>query len=58
LNAIAEAHKATGVESPTHSTRVRNTMKGIRRTLGQLQHRSHLLSQMTSKRWWRVWMRG
>ena len=34
LNAIAEAHKATGVESPTHSAIVRNTMKGIRRTLG------------------------
>src|ERR1700728_810881 len=30
LNAIAEAHKATGVESPTHSAIVRNTMKGIR----------------------------
>lgn len=34
LNAIAEAHKATGTESPTHSAIVRNTMKGIRRTLG------------------------
>jgi integrase len=34
LNAIAEAHKACGVESPTHSAMVRNTMKGIRRTLG------------------------
>jgi site-specific recombinase XerD len=34
LNAIAEAHKATGVESPTHTALVRNTMKGIRRTLG------------------------
>ena len=34
LNAIAEAHKAVGVESPTHSAIVRNTMKGIRRTLG------------------------
>jgi integrase len=34
LNAIAEAHKATGLESPTHSALVRNTMKGIRRTLG------------------------
>jgi site-specific recombinase XerD len=34
LNAIAEAHKATGAESPTHSSLVRNTMKGIRRTLG------------------------
>ena len=34
LNAIAEAHKAVGVESPTHSAMVRNTMKGIRRTLG------------------------
>jgi integrase len=34
LNAIAEAHKAVGAESPTHSALVRNTMKGIRRTLG------------------------
>jgi len=34
LNAIAEAHKATGTESPTHSAMVANTMKGIRRTLG------------------------
>jgi len=31
LNAIAEAHKAVGVESPTHSAMVRNVMKGIRR---------------------------
>jgi site-specific recombinase XerD len=34
LNAIAEAHKATGLESPTHHALVSNTMKGIRRTLG------------------------
>jgi integrase len=34
LNAIAEAHKAAGVESPTHAAIVRNTLKGIRRTLG------------------------
>jgi site-specific recombinase XerD len=34
LNAITEAHKATGNESPTHSALVVNTMKGIRRTLG------------------------
>ena len=34
LNAIAEAHKATGHESPTHSALVRNTLKGIRRTFG------------------------
>lgn len=34
LNAIAEAHKAVGLESPTHSPMVSNTMKGIRRTLG------------------------
>src|ERR1700677_3700563 len=34
LNAIAEAHKAVGLESPTHSAIVANTMKGIRRTLG------------------------
>jgi len=34
LNAIAEAHKAMGLESPTHHAMVANTMKGIRRTLG------------------------
>jgi len=34
LNAIAEAHKALGLESPTHSPIVTNTMKGIRRTKG------------------------
>src|ERR1700733_9541882 len=34
LNAIAEAHKAMGAESPTSAGIVRNTIKGIRRTLG------------------------
>ena len=34
LNAIAEAHKAAGLESPTHAAIVRNTLKGIRRMLG------------------------
>ena len=34
LNAIAEAHKASGLETPTASGIVRNTIKGIRRTLG------------------------
>ena len=34
LNAIAEAHKAVNLESPTHSAIVKNTMKGIRRTNG------------------------
>jgi site-specific recombinase XerD len=34
LNAIAEAHKAAGLESPTPTAIVRNTLKGIRRTLG------------------------
>jgi site-specific recombinase XerD len=34
LNAIAEAHKAVGLESPTHNAIVANTMKGIRRILG------------------------
>jgi integrase len=34
LNAIAEAHKATVTESPTHSALVVNVIKGIRRTLG------------------------
>jgi integrase len=34
LNAIAEAHKAVVAETPTHEGLVRNTLKGIRRTLG------------------------
>lgn len=34
LNAIAEAHKAMGLDSPTHAAIVANTMKGIRRTMG------------------------
>src|SRR5713226_380113 len=34
INAIAEAHKAVGQDSPTHHAIVRNTMKGIRRTKG------------------------
>jgi len=34
LNAIAEAHKAVALESPTHAPIVTNTMKGIRRTKG------------------------
>jgi integrase len=34
LNAIAEAHKALGLDSPTHAPMVANTMKGIRRTKG------------------------
>ena len=34
LNAIAEAHKAIGIDSPTHHAMVTNTMKGIRRTRG------------------------
>jgi site-specific recombinase XerD len=34
LNAIAEAHKVTGLESPTRAAIVRNTLKGIRRMLG------------------------
>jgi site-specific recombinase XerD len=34
LNAIAEAHKAVGQNSPTSAGIVRNTLKGIKRTLG------------------------
>ena len=34
LNAIAEAHKAAGLASPTSAGIVKNTMKGIRRTIG------------------------
>ena len=34
LNAIAEAHKVLGVDSPTHHPMVKNTLKGIRRTKG------------------------
>ena len=33
LTAIAEAHKAVGLDSPTPAGIVRNTLKGIRRTL-------------------------
>lgn len=34
LNAIAEAHKAVGLDSPTAAGIVKNTMKGIKRTFG------------------------
>jgi site-specific recombinase XerD len=34
LNAIAEAHKAVGLDSPTATGIVKNTLKGIKRTLG------------------------
>jgi site-specific recombinase XerD len=34
LNAIAEAHKAVSLQSPTRTPIVANTMKGIRRTKG------------------------
>jgi site-specific recombinase XerD len=34
LNAISEAHKAVGLDSPTHNAIVRNAMKGIRRMMG------------------------
>jgi integrase len=34
LNAIAEAHKATGLDSPTSAGMARNTLKGLRRALG------------------------
>jgi site-specific recombinase XerD len=34
INAIAEAHKAVCLESPTRSAMVTNTVKGIRRTRG------------------------
>ena len=34
LNAIAEAHKTVGLETPTAAGIVRNTVKGIKRTLG------------------------
>src|SRR5579872_4388051 len=34
LNAIAEAHKAVGLESPTSAGMVRNTFRGIKRTMG------------------------
>jgi hypothetical protein len=39
LNAIAEAHKTMGLDSPTSAGMVRNTLKGIRRTLGTAQSR-------------------
>jgi hypothetical protein len=34
LNAIAEAHKAMALDSPTSAGMVRNTLKGIKRTMG------------------------
>jgi integrase len=34
INAIGEAHRASGHESPTSAGIVKNTLKGIRRTLG------------------------
>ena len=34
LNAIAEAHKAVGLDSPTSAGIVRNTLKGITRVNG------------------------
>lgn len=34
LNAIAEAHKAVGLESPTSAGMVRNVVKGIKRAMG------------------------
>jgi integrase len=34
LNAICEAHKALGLESPTRAALVKNVIKGIRRTKG------------------------
>lgn len=34
LNAITEAHRAVGLDSPTHTAIVRNCMKGIRRMKG------------------------
>jgi site-specific recombinase XerD len=39
LNAIAEVHKAAEHESPMQNAIVRNTLKGIRRTLGTAQSR-------------------
>ena len=34
INSICEAHRAVGLETPTHEPIVRNVMKGIRRTHG------------------------
>jgi integrase len=34
IERITEGHKVAGLDSPTHTAIVRNTMKGIRRTLG------------------------
>jgi hypothetical protein len=39
LNAIAEAHKAAGLESPTHAAIVRNTLKGFVERWGWRRHR-------------------
>lgn len=37
LNAIAEAHRTMGCDSPTSTGIVRNTLKGIKRTMGTAQ---------------------
>ena len=39
LTAIAEAHKAASLDSPTHAAIVRNTLKGIRGRRGRRKHR-------------------
>jgi site-specific recombinase XerD len=45
LSAIAEAHKAAGLESPASAPLVRNTLKGIRRTNGTAQ--KHVAAALT-----------
>jgi hypothetical protein len=52
LNAIAESHKAAGLDSPTHSGIVRNTMKGIRRTLGTAPAQKAAALTEISGPWW------
>ena len=49
LNAIAEAHKATGLESPTTAGMVRNTLKGIRRTIGTAAKPKAAVTSQTKK---------
>ena len=40
LNAITEAHKAVGLESPTSTGMVRNTLKGIKRTMDRYRQQA------------------
>ena len=56
LNAIAEAHKAVGLESPTATGIVRNTLKGIKRKMGTAAVQKAAASRMTFGPCWKLRM--